>query len=386
MSSTAVTARAPEVPVYDSARRGSRVIEEARALWNYRSLVYELVVRDIKVRYKRSVLGIVWTMLAPLLNMVALTLVFSALLKQEIKSYPVYFLTGANFWAFFSQTTASAAAHTHDSNEIAKRIYVPRSVFVAASVGVGLVNLVLSMVPLIGILLVARFPIHATWAFLPVSVLTIVLFASGVSFLLFTLASRFSDVREMYGVLVQTWFFLTPIVYHPAIVPPKYRFAFVAEPDVLPHPDFPEADLRGGHPVRLAGRGVHRPFDRRVRDRMGVLLPPGRAVRVPHVSGAVSIQTVSVRYRIPRERVASIKEYAIRRLKSRFLFDEFEALRDVSLEIESGETVGVIGRNGAGKTTLFRLIARVSPRPRAASSSRDASPRSWSWDWGCTAS
>ena len=230
MSSTAITARAPEVPVYDSARRGSRVIEEARALWNYRSLVYELVVRDIKVRYKRSVLGIVWTMLAPLLNMVALTLVFSALLKQEIKNYPVYFLTGAIFWAFFSQTTASAAAHTHDSNEMAKRIYVPRSVFVAASVGVGLVNLVLSMVPLIGILLVARFPIHATWAFLPVSILTIVLFASGGSFLLFTLASRFPDVREMYGVLVQTWFFLTPIVYHPAIVPPKYRFVLWLNP------------------------------------------------------------------------------------------------------------------------------------------------------------
>ena len=76
---------------------------------------------------------------------------------------------------------------------------------------------------------------------------------------------------------------------------------------------------------------------------------------------AVSIEKVSVRYRIPRDRVASIKEYAIRRLKSRFLFDEFEALRDLSLEIQSGETVGVIGRNGAGKTTLFRLIARVLP-------------------------
>ena len=107
MSSTAITARAPEVPVYDSARRGSPVIEEARALWKYRSLVQELVIRDIKVRYKRSVLGIVWTMLAPLLNMVALTLVFSALLRQQIQNYPVYFLTGAVFWTFFSQTTDS---------------------------------------------------------------------------------------------------------------------------------------------------------------------------------------------------------------------------------------------------------------------------------------
>lgn len=230
MSSTGVTARASVLPVYDSARRGSRVIDEARALWSYRSLVQELVVRDIKVRYKRSVLGIVWTMLAPLLNMIALTLVFSTILKQEIRNYPVYFMTGAIFWAFFSQTTSSAASQTNDSNEIAKRIYVPRSVFIAASVGVGLVNLVLSIVPLVGILVVTGFPIHPTWLFLPVSIVTIVLFSSGVALLLFTFASRFSDIREMYLVLVQTWFFLTPIVYHPAIVPPRFRFALWLNP------------------------------------------------------------------------------------------------------------------------------------------------------------
>jgi ABC-type polysaccharide/polyol phosphate transport system ATPase subunit len=79
------------------------------------------------------------------------------------------------------------------------------------------------------------------------------------------------------------------------------------------------------------------------------------------VTAAVRLENVSVRYRIPREGIASIKEYAIRRLKRRFFYDEFEALRDFSLEIQPGETVGVIGRNGAGKTTLFRLIARVLP-------------------------
>jgi ABC-2 type transport system permease protein len=188
------------------------------------------VIRDIKVRYKRSVLGIFWTMLAPFLNMIALTLVFSALLKQQIANYPVYFLTGSIFWAFFSQTTSSAALQTQDSNEIAKRIYVPRSVFVAAAVGVGLVNLGLSLAPLLVLVVAMRFPIHATWLFLPVSVLIATAFAAGVSLLLFTFASRFSDVREMYLVLVQTWFFLTPIVYHPSIVPPRYRFALWANP------------------------------------------------------------------------------------------------------------------------------------------------------------
>lgn len=218
------------LPVYDSANRPSRIIEEARALWAYRGLVLELVVRDIKVRYKRSVLGVAWTMLAPLLNMVALTLVFSAILRQEIRNYPVYFLTGSIFWTFFSQTTSSAALQTQDSNELAKRIYVPRSVFVASAVGVGLVNLTLSLVPLLVILVVTGFPLYVTWGFLPFSVLIGMLFAAGVALFLYTLASRFSDVREMYLILVQTWFFLTPIVYHPAIVPPKFRFVLWLNP------------------------------------------------------------------------------------------------------------------------------------------------------------
>ena len=230
MSSSEGLARIGAVPIYDSAAPRSRAIEEARALWVYRGLVHELVVRDIKVRYKRSVLGIAWTMLAPLLNMVALTLVFSTILKQQITNYPVFFMTGAIFWAFFSQTTSTAASQTQDSNEIAKRIYVPRSVFVASAVGVGLVNLALSVVPLLIILVATRFPIYTTWAFLPVAVTIEAIFAAGVGLWLFTFASRFSDVREMYMVIVQTWFFLTPIVYHPSIVPPRFRFALWLNP------------------------------------------------------------------------------------------------------------------------------------------------------------
>ena len=222
---------APEpLTLYDSAQRPPRVIEEARALWAYRGLAVELAIRDIKVRYKRSVLGIFWTMLAPLLNMIVLTLVFSTLLQRQIANYPVYFLTGSLFWSFFAQTTSFAASQTAESNRTASRIYVPRSVFVAAAAAVGLVNVALSLVPLLLLLAVTGFPLHATWIFLPVSLALLLLFTSGVALFVFTLATRFSDVRESYVVLLQLWFFLTPIIYHPSIVPPRYRLALWANP------------------------------------------------------------------------------------------------------------------------------------------------------------
>ena len=216
--------KSPAPEVYDSARRGLQFVEEAKALWQYRHLVAEIVARDIKVRYKRSVLGITWTMLSPLLNMLAMTWVFSLVMRMDVKNFPVYFLTGSIFWAFFAGATSHAASLTIDAAEITKRVYIPRSVFVVSAVGVALVNLCLSLVPLFLIVLFTGFPIHASWLFVPVSILIGALFTTGVGLVVFTLASRFVDVKETYLVLVGAWFFVTPIVYAPSIVPERWRF------------------------------------------------------------------------------------------------------------------------------------------------------------------
>ncbi|MGH9441787.1 MAG: ABC transporter permease [Thermoanaerobaculia bacterium] len=218
------------MPIYDSDARTFREWDEIKNIWTYRSLVRELVIRDIKIRYKRSVLGIAWTMLAPLFNMVALTLIFSSLLKQEIRNYPAYFMIGSMYWTYFASATSFAAAQTQDSNEFSKKIYLPKSVFVLSSTGGALVNLVLSIVPLSLILAFTHFHFRLTTWFLPVGVVLITAFTLGVGFLIFTLASRFSDIREMYLVMVNTWFFVTPIVYAPSIVPAKYRLILWLNP------------------------------------------------------------------------------------------------------------------------------------------------------------
>jgi len=185
------------MPVYDSDAHPLREIEELRNLWRYRSLVWELIIRDIKVRYKRSILGVAWTMLSPLLNMVALTLVFSTLLKQQISNYPAFFMIGSMYWTFFSTGTSYAASQTHDSNEFAKRVFLPRSVFVVSSTGVALVNLLLTIIQLIFILILTKFHFHAMSWFFPIALVFLTAFTLGLGFLIFTFSSRFTDIREM---------------------------------------------------------------------------------------------------------------------------------------------------------------------------------------------
>ncbi len=209
--------------LYDSASRPNRLVEEARELWRFRHLVRELVVRDVTVRYKRSFLGIGWTLLGPLLQMVALTIAFSAILRVQIANYPVYFLAGSLFWNFFAQATGHAANLTTDALEMAKRVYLPRSAFVASAIGVALVNLILSLVPLLLIALATGLPPGLTWLFLPVSIVVGVAFTAGVGLVVFTLACRFVDVRDTYIVLLQPWFFLTPILYPKEIVPERFQ-------------------------------------------------------------------------------------------------------------------------------------------------------------------
>lgn len=222
--------RGTHLTFYDSSLRPIPEVEEFRTLWAYRSLVRELIIRDIKVRYKRSVLGVAWTMLSPLLNMVVLTLVFSSLLKQQIRNYPGYFMIGSMYWSYFATGTSLAASQTYASNDFSRKIFLPRSVFIVSSTGVALVNLVLSIVPLVLILEITGFRFHWTIAFAPIALLLLTAFTLGVGFIIFTLASRFADIREMYLILIQTWFFVTPIVYAPSIVPARYRFVLWLNP------------------------------------------------------------------------------------------------------------------------------------------------------------
>src|SRR5512134_4033996 len=158
------------IPVeeYDSAKVRSTPIGHFRELVRYRDLLRLLVSRSIKTRYKRSVLGVAWTLLNPLVNMVVMSIAFSALFGAAAPNYPVYLLVGLVVWGFFSQTTAYAMGTLLWGGGLLKRIYVPPMIFAVACVANALINLVLSLVPLVAMMVILGHPLHVTWLYLPV--------------------------------------------------------------------------------------------------------------------------------------------------------------------------------------------------------------------------
>ena len=207
---------------YDSQKRKSPALEELFSIIRYRDLIYQLIRRDIVARYKRSVLGVLWTMLQPLGMMIVMSLVFSQLFGQ-VKGYSAYLLSGLIAWTFFSQTTTAAIHQIVWGGALMRRIYIPLTAFSISSVGTGVVNLGLSLIPLLLIMLIVQRPI--TWAilFIPIPLLLLTAFALGVGLMLATFAIHFPDVKEMYQIIVQAWMYLTPILYPEDIIPEAYR-------------------------------------------------------------------------------------------------------------------------------------------------------------------
>ncbi|HPO59568.1 MAG TPA: ABC transporter permease [Anaerolineaceae bacterium] len=211
-----------ETLIYDSARQLPPALEELKEVLRYRNLVYQLVRRDVVSRYKRSVLGVAWTMLNPLGMMIVLTLVFSQLFNS-IEGYAAYVLSGLVAWNFFSQTTSAAIASLVWGGDFFRRIYTPRSVFAISSIGTGLVNLVLSLVPLLAVMLVVGVAIRPAIILSLLPMLLLACFSLGIGLLISSLAIYFPDVVEMYQIILTAWFYLTPIVYPFDVLPEQVQ-------------------------------------------------------------------------------------------------------------------------------------------------------------------
>jgi ABC-type polysaccharide/polyol phosphate export permease len=204
---------------YDSSLSTSRIWEEFKDIFNYRDLLSLMISDSLKTRYKKSFLGVIWTLLNPLLTMTVLTIVFSTVFRFALPNYAVYLLSGLTIWNLFAQSTAMAMTTILSGGNLLKKIYLPRTIFSIATVGAELVNLLISLVPLALIMLFLGHPFRLALLFLPLAILIVALFSLGIALLISTLGLFFSDWVHIYQILISTCFYITPIFYPIDIVP-----------------------------------------------------------------------------------------------------------------------------------------------------------------------
>ena len=189
----------------------------------YQSLLSELVIRDIKIKYRRSVLGIFWSFLDPLFSMIVLTIVFSTLFHR-IHNYPVYYLCGFLAYQLFSSGSKTAMRSLVSSSGIWKTIYVPKYLYAVSSVLSNFVTYLLSLVVLFAIMIVlnVKFTIFILFASLPI--LALIIMTIGAGLIMGTLNVFFRDMEYLYNVFMMILMYGMPIFYPAYIVPHQYRF------------------------------------------------------------------------------------------------------------------------------------------------------------------
>jgi ABC-type polysaccharide/polyol phosphate export permease len=199
-----------------------KVLKEASEIVRFHELLRNLVVRDIKVRYRRSVLGFVWVMLNPLLMMLVLSAVFSEVFRITTKNYTVYLLSGIVLWNFFSQSTAITVQAFLGNSNLIKKIYVPKSIFPLSTIISALVNFLFSLVPLILIVLFTGTPLSSRPHLLLIALALLFLFSLGIALLLSTITVFFHDVVYIYDVVLLAWMYATPVFYPEEIIPERF--------------------------------------------------------------------------------------------------------------------------------------------------------------------
>jgi lipopolysaccharide transport system permease protein len=204
------------------------------AVWRYRELLYFLVWREVKIRYKQATLGIAWAVIQPVVAAVIFTVIFGlfARLPSDGIPYPLFAFTAVLPWTYFAEALRRTAMGLVADADLVRKIYFPRLIIPAATVATPLVDLLFGIVPLAA--LMAWYGVAPTWNLLalPLLVAAMMVLALSVGLLLAPINVRYRDVMHTLPFLIQIWMYATPVVYPLAIVPEQWRPIYSLNPMV----------------------------------------------------------------------------------------------------------------------------------------------------------
>ena len=213
-------------------RRNSGVFPRIVELYEYRELFFQLVWRDLKVRYKQTVLGVAWAVLQPALTAAIFTIIFSRVAGFEMKEVPywLFALSGFTFWSFANSSVNFASNSLVQHKELVTKIYFPRIIVPVSSVGGYFVDLLLTMTVLFGGMI--YYGVEPTWKLLltPLFILFLLIIVTSLSLILSALNVRFRDIKFVLPFLLQIWLFVSPVFYSLEWVPGKWQYVFAVNP------------------------------------------------------------------------------------------------------------------------------------------------------------
>lgn len=180
---------------------------------NYRNLFFQLAGNQIKLKYQRSYLGMLWSLLNPLLMMIVLTAVFSTIFKNSIENFPVYLLCGRLIYEFHAECTKTSLDSIISNAPLIKKIYVPKYAFPIANALASLVNLLFSLIALVLVMLVMRVQIYWTVLLIWIPILYVFVFSAGMGLILASVNVFFRDIKHLYSVALTMWMYVTPLFY-----------------------------------------------------------------------------------------------------------------------------------------------------------------------------
>lgn len=200
-----------------------RFVPRLAALWRYRDLVANIVRRDLYLRYKGSTLGFAWSLLHPLIMAGVYTFAFEYVMQMRVEHYPLFLLSGLLPWMFFTASLGSATVAVAENSALVRKVAFPRALLPLAAVASQFVQFALMYVVLVPVAIALGVGLSPVWIALVPLMLLQALFVGGLGLLLATAYVYFRDTRHLLDVLLQVWFWLTPIVYAPSLVPEQYR-------------------------------------------------------------------------------------------------------------------------------------------------------------------
>jgi len=220
------------VPVVRIQPTGGFLELNLRELWDYRELLYFLVWRDVKVRYKQAVIGVGWAILQPFLTMIVFSIFFGHLAKLPSGGlpYPIFYYSALLPWNYFAQALTGATNSMIENQRIITRIYFPRLILPLAAVLTGLVDFAIAFIILLAMLWWYGISPSPTLALLPIFGLLAVMTALGVGVWLAALNAVYRDVRYVIPFLLQFWLFASPVVYPSSLVPPHWQWVYGLNP------------------------------------------------------------------------------------------------------------------------------------------------------------